>query len=205
MVNFLKRMRKLKTMLDVRVGLGAALFPSQVTATKEFPAVTRLHLTYAKKIYGGHHGARLFWRQCLPRLKYHNPGVSMTVQQTEDQEGPAALTIYFNEQLSSTAAGLASKQLVDKHAPKPEATEKSVVVDLKNLDPKEIWTRVQASTGAADVPPSEEDLAEAKRLAAITEKAVGDRKRISAMRQAKKDQERMLAEARGEVEKLKQG
>ncbi|KAJ5777741.1 hypothetical protein N7520_000987 [Penicillium odoratum] len=204
MVNFLKRMRKLKTMLEVRVGTGAALFPSLANATKEFPAVTRLHLTYARKIYGGHHGARLFWRQCLPRLKYHNPGVPMTVQQTDEQEGPAALTIYFNERLSSTATGIAGKQITDKHAPKPEAGEKSIVVDLKNLDPKEIWTRVQASTGAEDVPASEADVAEAKRLAAITEKAVGDRKRIQAMRQAKKDQERMLAEARGEVEKLKQ-
>ncbi|KAJ5934963.1 hypothetical protein N7454_001015 [Penicillium verhagenii] len=204
MVNFLKRMRKLKTMLEVRVGLGAALFPSEASATKEFPAVTRLHLTYARKIYGGHHGARLFWRQCLPRLKYHNPGVGMTVQQTDEQEGPAALTIYFNERLSSTAAGIAGKQFADKHAPKPEATEKSVIVDLKNLDAKEIWSRVQASTGAADVPTSAEDEAEAKRLDAITARAVGDKKRIQAMRQAKKDQERMLAEARGEVEKLKQ-
>ncbi|KAJ5662441.1 hypothetical protein N7523_002319 [Penicillium sp. IBT 18751x] len=204
MVNLFKRMRKLKTMLEVRVGTGAAIFPTLATASKEFPAVTRLHLTYAQKIYGGHQGARHFWRKCLPRLKYHNPGVRMTVQQTEDQAGPAALTIYFAERLSSTASAVAGKnQVTDKHAPAPEANEKTAVVDLKNLTWEEIWSRVQASTGAEDVPASEADQEEAKKLKAIAEKAVGDRERIQAMRQAKKDQERMLAEARGEVEKLK--
>ncbi|KAJ5125355.1 hypothetical protein N7476_010302 [Penicillium atrosanguineum] len=204
MVNLFKRMRKLKTMLEVRAGTGAAIFPTLATASKEFPAVTRLHLTYAQKIYGGHQGARHFWRNCLPRLKYHNPGVRMTVQQTEDQAGPAALTIYFAERVSSTASAVAGKtQVTDKHAPAPEASEKTAVVDLKNLTWEEIWSRVQASTGAEDVPVSEADQEEAKKLKAISEKAVGDRERIKAMRQAKKDQERMLAEARGEVEKLK--
>jgi large subunit ribosomal protein MRP49 len=191
-------------MLDVRVGTGAAIFPSLTSASKEFPAVTRLHLTYAKKIYGGHQGARHFWRKCLPRLKYHNPGVRMTVQQTEDQTGPASLTIYFAERVGSTATAIAGKnQVADKHAPAPEASEKTAVVDVKNLTWEEIWSRVQASTGAEDVPVTPEDEAEQKKLQAISEKAVEDRKRIEAMRQAKRDQERMLAEARGEVEKLK--
>ncbi|KAJ5570567.1 uncharacterized protein N7459_009997 [Penicillium hispanicum] len=205
MVNLFKRMRKLKTILDVRVGTGAAIFPSLATATKEFPAVTRLHLTYARKIYGGHQGARHFWRNCLPRLKYHNPGVRMTVQQTAEQEGPAALTIYFAERVGSTANAIAgSKQITDKHAPAPETDEKTAVVDVKGLSFEEIWSRVQASTGAEEITASPEDQAEAKRLADISAKAVKDRERIQAMRQAKKDQERMLAEARGEVEKLKQ-
>lgn len=167
--------------------------------------MTRLHLTYARKIYNGHQGARHFWRNCLPRLKYHNPGIPMTVQQTTDQDGPAALTIYFAERVGSTATAIAGKtQVTDKHAPVPGSNEKTAVMDVKGLNWEEIWTRVQASTGAREVPASTEDEAELKRLQEISEKAVRDRERIQAMRQAKKDQERMLAEARGEVEKLKQ-
>ncbi|KAJ5225743.1 hypothetical protein N7468_006968 [Penicillium chermesinum] len=204
MVNLFKRMRKLSTTLNVRTGLGAALFPTPKTATKEFPAVTRLHLTYAKRIEDGHRGARHFWRQCLPRLKYHNPGVGITVRQTDDQAGPAALTIYFSERLSSTAAAIAgANQVVDKHAPAPVEGEKAAVVNVKNLEFNEIWNRVQASTGAQELKPSAEDEAERKRLEAIAARAVGDRERIARIQQAKKDQERMLAEARGEVEKLK--
>lgn len=192
-------------MLDIRVGTGAAILPSVANASKDFPAVTRLHLTYARKIYDGHQGARHFWRNCLPRLKYHNPGVRMSVQQTQDQEGPAALTIYFAERVGSTATAIAGKKPVtDKLAPPPEDNEKTAVVDVKGLDFKEIWSRVKASTGAEELRASSEEEAEMKRLQELTEKASKDRQRIQAMQQAKKDQERMLAEARGQVEKLKQ-
>lgn len=191
-------------MLDVRVGTGAAILPSVANASKEFPAVTRLHLTYAQKIYGGHQGARHFWRNCLPRLKYYNPSIPMTVQQTTEQDTPAALSIYFADRVASTATAIAgSKQLIDKHAPAPQNGEKMTTVNLKDLSYQEIWNRVQASTGANEVPATEEDKAEAKKYAAIDQKAIHDRERIRERRQAKKDQERMLAEARGEVEKLK--
>lgn len=129
----------------------------------------------------------------------------MTVRQTQDQDGPAALTIYFAERVGSTATAImGGTQITDKHAPAPGNNEKTAVVDLKGLNWEEIWTRVQASTGAREVPASAEDEVELKKLQEIAEKAVKDRERIQAMRQAKKDQERMLAEARGEVEKSKQ-
>lgn len=129
----------------------------------------------------------------------------MTVQQTEDQSLTPSLTIYFAERLSSTAPAIVgSKKITDMHAPAPESSEKTAVVDLKDLTYKEIWTRVQAATGAEEVPASAEDEAERKRLDAITAKAGKDRERIQGIRQAKKDQERMLAEARGEIEKMKE-
>ncbi|RAL03780.1 mitochondrial 54S ribosomal protein mL61 [Aspergillus ibericus CBS 121593] len=205
MVNLFKRMRKLKTvrLLNIQVGTGAATFPSATSATKEFPAITRLHLTYARKIYGGHQGARHFWRNCLPRLKYYNPAVPMTVRQTDQQDGPAALTIYFSERASNAATLLAGK-VTDQHAPEPAATEQSVVLDVKNLDYKDIWTKVKNMTGAQEIPPSAEQQAELQKLEQMRQQADKDRMRIAAIRQAKADQERMLQEARGEVEKLKQ-
>ncbi|KAL3479486.1 50S ribosomal protein Mrp49 [Aspergillus californicus] len=203
MVNLMKRMRKLQTkLLNVRVGTGAALFPSAATSTKEFPAITRLHLTYAQKIYGGHQGARHFWRNCLPRLKYHNPAIPMTVKQTTDQEGPAALTIYFTEKISN-AASLSPAKITDEHAPKPSETEKSAIVDLKNLDYKDIWNTVKIMTGAKEIPATAEEEAELNKVEQFKQQAVKDRARIASIRQAKKDQERMLKEARGEIESMK--
>ena len=126
----------------------------------------------------------------------------MTVKQTTDQDIPATLSIYFADRVGSTATAIAgNKQIIDKHAPAPQNGEKLATVNVKDLSYQEIWNRVQASTGANEVPATEEDQAEAKKFAAIDEKAIHDRERIRAKRQAKKDQERMLAEARGEVEK----
>ncbi|CAG7990111.1 unnamed protein product [Penicillium salamii] len=204
MVNLFKRLRKLQTILQTKVGTGAAIFPSIASATKEFPAVTRLHLTYARKIDNGHMGARHFWRNCLPRLKYHNPGVGMSVKQTDDQAGPAALTIYFAaEKAGSAAIALANERKVtDSLAPSPEANEQSVVLDLRNYTYKQIWDRVQLMTDAKVVNPTGEDVALQQKLDAITKKSGPDRERVNSIRQAKQDQERMLAMARGEVEKV---
>ncbi|RAL09639.1 mitochondrial 54S ribosomal protein mL61 [Aspergillus homomorphus CBS 101889] len=204
MVNLFKRMRKLKTILNVRVGEGAAILPAAASATKEFPAITRLHLTYARKMYNGHQGARHFWRNCLPRLKYYNPAIPMTVRQTDDQEGPAALTVYFAQQASKTAGLLATAELKDTHAPAPADNETAAALDVRGLGYSEIWTKVKKLTGAEEVPATAEELAELKELERLRAKAVEDRARIAALRQAKKDQERMLQEARGELEKMRQ-
>lgn len=189
-------------MLQAKIGTGAAIFPSLASASKEFPAVTRLHLTYARKIDQGHAGARHFWRNCLPRLKYHNPGVPMSVTQTSNQQGPAALTIYFAERVGSAATALANeKKVIDELAPAPEANEQSAVLDIKNRTYQQIWDRVQAMTNAKVVPANSEDIALSQKLAEIKKRSGPDRLRVQAIRQAKKDQERMLAEARGQVDK----
>ncbi|KAL4920291.1 CI-B8 domain-containing protein [Aspergillus aurantiobrunneus] len=204
MVNLFKRMRKLKTrILNIRVGTGAAILPSAATATKEFPAVTRLHLTYASKIYGGHQGARHFWRNCLTRLKYHNPAVPITVKQTKDQEGPASLTVYFAGKLSN-AASLNTSSTKDQHAPEPSGTEQTAVVDVRNLTYNDIWNKFKNMTGAQDVAATAEEEAELKKLEQMAQQSVKDRARVASIRQAKLDHERMLQAAKGEAQKLKE-
>lgn len=129
----------------------------------------------------------------------------MTVQQTKDQDGPAALTIYFAGRASSSSAAITgSEKVTDSHAPVPDANEKTAVVNVKDLNYQDIWTRLQAATGAQEVKASAEDEAELNRLQEMGVKSEKDRTRIQARRKEKEDQERMLAEARGEVEKLKE-
>ncbi|KAJ9203120.1 hypothetical protein DTO166G4_5546 [Paecilomyces variotii] len=204
MVNLFKRMRKLRSkILHVRVGPGAAILPSTNNASKDFPAVTRLHLTYARKLYGGHLGARHFWRNCLQRLKFYNPGIPMSVKQTDEQNGPAALTIYFAER-ASAAALKHSAHIKDQYAPAPQPNEKTAIIDTKDLDYKQIWQKVQEATGAQEVKATPEEEEELKKLEQMRIKSEEDRARVIGIRQAKKDQERMLQEARGEVERLRQ-
>ncbi|KAL4933940.1 mitochondrial 54S ribosomal protein mL61 [Aspergillus undulatus] len=204
MVNIFKRTRKLQTLLNIRVGKGAALLPTPTTATQEYPAVTRLHLTYAQKIYGGHQGARHFWRNCLTRLKYHNPAIPITVKQITDQEAPASLTVYFAEKISN-AASLNNSTVKDEHAPPPSEAEKTAVVDVRNLTYVDIWNKFRNMTGAQDVPPTEEEEEQIKKYQEMDKKSVKDRARVAAIRQAKLDHEAMLRAAKGEVEKLRQG
>ncbi|KAH8701681.1 50S ribosomal protein Mrp49 [Talaromyces proteolyticus] len=203
MVNLFKRMRKLNTrLLNVRIGTGAAVLPSIANSSKDQPAITRIHLTYAKRMNGGHMGARRFWRQCLPRLKFHNPAIQMSVKQTDDQEGPAALTIFFSGQPRNTQHHTDS--IEDKYAPAPSDSEKTIVLDVKNNDYSQIWQKVKEATGAEDIQATEKEQEELENFRNMDIKSEQDRIRVAGIRQAKKDQERMLQEARGEVEKLRQ-
>jgi large subunit ribosomal protein MRP49 len=130
----------------------------------------------------------------------------MTVKQTNEQDGVAALTIYFLERLGDPAAKMASSagQISDKYAPAPSPSEKTLVVDAKGVDYVGLWNRVKSVTGAQEIAASPEEEEEIKKLAATRERSSIDRTRVAGIRQAKKDQERMLQEARGEVAKLKQ-
>lgn len=126
----------------------------------------------------------------------------MSVKQTDDQEGPAALTIFFSGQPNKQAYHDANLQ--DKYAPAPSESEKSVVLNIKGYDYEEIWQQVKEVTGATDIEASAEDKKRREEFEKMDAKSEADRIRVAALRQAKKDQERMLQEARGEVEKLRE-
>lgn len=70
----------------IRSGFGAAVLPANVRA---------LRLKLAHRIDDGHMGARKFWREHLPRLQYHNPGLQVQVVREQIKGGPATLTVEF--------------------------------------------------------------------------------------------------------------
>lgn len=76
------------------------LIPSQFIALQKV-------LTYRRK----------FWRHMLPRLKYHNPRIPMTVSRTNNQTGPATLSIYLTRTDAPT-----QKELLDQETPSAAAT-----------------------------------------------------------------------------------
>jgi len=82
-------------------------------------------MEFNAKLYGGHRGARYvyvlpclpgimcanstanrkFWREMLPRMKYRNPSISMTVSRHNDPDGPSLLHIYTNNKASTQISG----------------------------------------------------------------------------------------------------
>lgn len=123
----------------------------------------------------------------------------MTVKQTEEQDGPAALTIYFAEHASNAATLNAAKDINDKYAPAAGESEKTAVVDLRDLDWKRIWDKVRVMTGAKEVQASAKEEEEVKKLEQMAVQSVKDQERNAKIRQTKRDQERMLQEARGRL------
>ncbi|MCJ1353109.1 MAG: hypothetical protein MMC33_003094 [Icmadophila ericetorum] len=183
----------------IRYGPGAALLPKDVK---------RIHMDFAVKIYDGHHGARKFWRNCLPRLKYHNPAVSMTINRTTDQSGPATLSIFFAPPLTdsnSPTASPAPTQSASTHhtTSNHEPFERVEAIDIKNLPESEILRRLMSATKAMGVEPSVEERAEMERLAEERKRSEIDRERMELENLKRKREKALLDMARGGMETAK--
>ena len=177
-------------LLDIRLGPGAAILP---------PDVKRLHLSFAYKLNDGHFGARKVWRQYLPRLKYHNPAVSMTVDRSHDNAGPATLTIFFAPSGSTSTASASSSPSPTSSTSITKATsehkpfERVESIDMKHKHEKEILEQLMQVTKAVQVVPSEEEELDMKNLEEHSARSKRDSE-ITRIYNEKVNQQRALLE-----------
>ncbi|KUI67653.1 54S ribosomal protein MRP49, mitochondrial [Cytospora mali] len=213
-----RRLNNLKTLMSVRNGPGAAKLPANVT---------KIHMEFAHKWNDGHYGSRNFWRDHLPRLKYHNPHIPMIVNRTHDQHGPATLSIYVRtpdaekkpaqipEGGAGAGAGAAKNAPADPwssitsstegkaRAPEPSEGETVVTINMKNVRSEEILKQFMERTGARQLEPTAEDREEMARQAELQERAVYDREVQRRYREKIQTEKKMLEKARQEADALK--
>ncbi|MCJ1402667.1 hypothetical protein MMC11_005887 [Xylographa trunciseda] len=178
MVNIAKRMRHLKTLFSVRLGPGAAILPKDVK---------RIHLDFATKFNDGHLGPRHFFQHCLPRLKYHNPGVSMTVNRTTNQAGPATMTVFFATPPTSAAP------------PSTSVNERVEVINMKHRPESEILLKLLEVTKAVKVRATEEEELELRAMEEERARSEVDRERNRLFIEEKRRQEALLAQAKASL------
>ncbi|KAL8753950.1 MAG: hypothetical protein Q9199_004691 [Rusavskia elegans] len=179
---------------SVRLGRGAAILPRDVK---------RIHLDFAFKLNDGHFGARKVWRNYLPRLKYHNPAISMSVNRTQNQTGPATLTVFFaspSDLASNTSSPAPSSSTTQDtptsgHAP----FERTVTIEMKHRHESEILSELLNLTKASPVEPSREEEAELEKLAEEERQGGLDRARNAAYTEQKRQEKALLDQARGAV------
>ncbi|KAK2607661.1 hypothetical protein N8I77_006324 [Diaporthe amygdali] len=211
------RMNKLKSLVGVRNGPGAAKLPANVT---------KIHMEFGHKWNDGHLGPRKFWRENLPRLKYHNPEVPMIVNRTHDQAGPATLSIYMSggapaepqaAQIEGTTGAepkravvaadawrtIASSSTGGARAPPAGEGETVVTINMKNVRSHDILKQFMEKTGAREVEPSPEDQEEMARLVELQERAAYDKEVQRRYREKIQSEKRLLERARQEADAIK--
>ncbi|KAL8768372.1 MAG: hypothetical protein Q9209_005406 [Squamulea sp. 1 TL-2023] len=176
---------------SVRLGRGAAILPRDVK---------KIHLDFAFKLNDGHFGARKVWRNYLPRLKYHNPAVAMSVNRTQDQTGPATLTVFFAppSDAAINASSPTSLSSTTHSAPTPPF-ERTATIDMKHRHETEILSELMTLTSATPVEPSPEEEAELQELAEEVRQGGLDRARNAAYVEQKRQEKALLDQARGAV------
>ncbi|PTB43413.1 hypothetical protein M441DRAFT_372192 [Trichoderma asperellum CBS 433.97] len=182
-----------KKLINIKCGPGAAILPSEVT---------RIHMDFAIRLKGGHMGARKFWKEYLPRLKYHNPSIPMIVNRHDQNQLPPTMSIYLRKSDSSAAASSeplaqpsSSRTNLSKAQP-PTADERVVHIDMSNKHSSHILEFFMAETRAVPLQPTNEEIAEMQALETLRKNADVDRERVRQLRLEKKKEEDMLKRAR---------
>jgi large subunit ribosomal protein MRP49 len=112
------------------------------------------------------------------RLKYHNPAIPMTVQRSDDAAAPAHMTLHF-------------------------ADNRTEVIDMKHRDNSAILAQVLALTKARVLRASPEDVRLGQELAEKEASSAHVRGLMQAVQAARKKEQDILTQARGEVEALR--
>ncbi|TVY43708.1 hypothetical protein LSUB1_G000642 [Lachnellula subtilissima] len=189
MVNIAQRMTRLKELLRLKVGGGAAILP---------PEVTRLHMDFVMTYDDGHKGPRNFWRNDLRRLKFYNPAIPMTVSRTENPDDPALMTIHFAS--ASAAASIPPPVSTTPATPSsPASTGRTEVFNIKSRKRYEILEQLMTLTNAKKIEPTEQELNEIRELGAKREQSAKDSTLSQKVNARKKQEKRRMAIARGEL------
>lgn len=184
-------------------------------------------MDFAFKMYDGHMGPRYFihhaldhmfektngdirrfWRECLPRLKYYNPTVSMTVSRTENFEGPALMTVHFAETTAATSPEANSSTSTEpapttsiEPVPTTDTTPAPVsirteVINMKHRHSSDIMNNLMNLTKATPVEPSQEDIELSQRLEAEFQKIAEEQVRARAANVEHRKQKALLEAAK---------
>ena len=150
-------------------------------------------------------GPRKFWRNHLPRLKYYNPTVSMTVNRTNDPTAPATLLIHFappSSSPSATASPAPSSSTTPSTAPSQHhPIDRIEAVDVRNMRDNEILTRVLELTEAVPYEATPEELAELKEVEDFKRSSGRDREAQARLNETRKQEQALLDQARGSAAK----
>ncbi|KAL9590274.1 MAG: hypothetical protein Q9203_000947, partial [Teloschistes exilis] len=186
---------KFPMLYNIRLGQGAAILPKDIK---------RIHLDFASKISDGHFGARKVWRNYLPRLKYHNPAVSMTVNRSQDQAGPATLTIFYaspHDSSTSSPSSAAPSSSTTSITSTSDHTpfERAETISMKHRHESQILSDLLNLTKATPIVASPEEEAELQALADERKRSEADRARNAAYTEQKRQEKALLDQARGAI------
>ncbi|KAF2800500.1 hypothetical protein K505DRAFT_320398 [Melanomma pulvis-pyrius CBS 109.77] len=199
MVHIVKRMRKLRELLWIRVGPGAIIFPKEVS---------KIRMEFSANIEGGHRGARKFWREMLPRIKYRNPALPIEISRHKDKLGPSILEVYTTVKAAAAAATPASTTPTPSAEAGAGATQDTLsaspeapahTIDLRMAQESEILAQLIARTGATVLKATAEEKEELAEIAEFKERSEKDRVEVREKLEAKRREEEMLRLARGEM------
>ncbi|EAT84961.2 hypothetical protein SNOG_07495 [Parastagonospora nodorum SN15] len=171
---------------------GAVVLPKEVS---------KIGLEFNKKLYGGHLGARHFWHKILPRIKYRNPALPISIKIHNDPDGPSLLHIYTRQPAPSNPGAPPSATPNAQTTLVPDTSPPTHTLNIREKNESEILDLLLKTVQAQNAPlePSEAELAEMRELEEQKARAERDRVQVREHFLKERREQELLKLARGEV------
>jgi large subunit ribosomal protein MRP49 len=155
--------------------------------------------------------SRKFWREMLPRIKYRNPSVPIQISRHNDPDGPALLHIYTAAKTQPVpgTTNAPTAQQSDSAPPSgtpnarntlvPDTSKPTYTINIRDQLESEILEALVAKTGAQEIKPTEQELAEMQEIAEFKERSEADRVQVRERLLKERKEAELLKLARGEV------
>lgn len=142
---------------------------------------------------------RKFWKEYLPRLKYHNPSIPMILNRHHNNEVPPKMTIYLARDPAKppkTFLQTPSSHENTSKAQPPTESERTVEINMQNKHSEQILEYFMAETRAVPLQPTEKELEELKKLEELDVQRKADHEDYMQRRAIKNREAEMLRRAR---------
>jgi large subunit ribosomal protein MRP49 len=141
----------------------------------------------------------MFWKNMLPRLKYHNPSIPMSVARTADQAGPSTLSIFLRDSPASSTSSSEkpTHTSADTTTGALRASAAEVLtIDMKDKSEDDILAEFMEVSGAKRVVPTTSEMEALRELEEQKERSAKDSERSKKVRAQWKKEQAMLSAAR---------
>ncbi|OWY44983.1 wd40 repeat-like protein [Alternaria alternata] len=151
-----------------------------------------------------------FWRNMLPRMKYRNPSIPIEIARHNDPDGPSLLHVYTSKTQPATGStNSPTAQQSDSSPPSgtpnprntlvPDTSKPTYTIDIRDQSESEILEALVQKTGAQQLEPTEQELAEMKEIEEFKERSEADRVQVRERLLKERREAELLKLARGEV------
>lgn len=133
----------------------------------------------------------------LPRLKYRNPALPITVDRKAAQSDPAVMTITFKGPAPSTRTPAETSP--SSSSSPSDSANRVVTIQMKYKSDSEILQQLYEATGAKQIEPTEVEAEELRDLAEKKQRGREDSERMAEVNRQRRREAEMLAAARGQT------
>jgi large subunit ribosomal protein MRP49 len=145
---------------------------------------------------------RKFWREMLPRIKYRNPSIPISIARHSDPDGPSLLNIYTRTQTPQTTSQPASTSAATPNPQStlvPDTSKPTHTLNIRDMQESEILDALVKTIDVEQIQPTEQEQAELRDMEEQMERSERDRTEVREKLLKERREQELLRMARGEV------